>query len=80
MSIRKKHPPLRERYHNLKELYQESSEIVRNLETENSRLYHELYYLHEFISYKGLSEEYRFFEENAYEEYDENCPFPHLTI
>ena len=80
MSIRKKHPSLRDRYYALQKMYQESFEDIKDLENESSRLYHELHYLHEFISYKGLTEEYRFFKENAHEEYDENCPFPHLTL
>ena len=80
MSIRKKHPSLQERYYNLEKMYQETFENVRDLESEKSQLYQELRYLHEFISYKGLAEEYRFFEENAHEEYDEDCPFPRLTL
>lgn len=80
MSIRKKHPSLRERYDSLRKLYQDTCENVQDLESENSQLYRDLRYLQEFIIYKGLAEEYQFFEENAHEEYDEDCPFPRLTL
>ena len=42
--------------------------------------YHELRYLHGFISYKKLYDEYLFFEKNAHEEYDNDLPFSHLTL
>lgn len=37
-------------------------------------------YLSDFISYKKLDEEYRYFRENAHEEYEEDLPFPILTL
>lgn len=40
----------------------------------------EIRYLSGFISYKKTDEEYRYFRENAHEEYEEDLPFPHLTL
>ena len=40
----------------------------------------EIRYLSDFISYKKMDEEYRYFRENAHEEYEEDLPFPHLTL
>ena len=33
-----------------------------------------------FISYKKLEEEYSYFRENAHEEFEEDLPFPTLTL
>ena len=40
----------------------------------------EIKYLRAFVSYKKLEEEYHYFRENAHEEYEENLPFPTLTL
>ena len=72
--------PLQERYDNLQAHCLEMSEYIQDQSRELERAYSELRYLHEFISYKGLSEEYSYFEENAHEEYDKDCPFPRLTL
>lgn len=40
----------------------------------------ELRYLSAFIRYKELDEEYVFFREHAREVYDEDLPFPKLTL
>ena len=40
----------------------------------------EIKYLFGFISYKKLEEEYSYFRENAHEEFEEDLPFPTLTL
>ena len=45
-----------------------------------SQVHNELRYLHGFISYKKMYDEYLFFEKNAHEEYDDGLPFPRLTL
>ena len=40
----------------------------------------EIKYLFGFISYKKLEEEYNYFRENAHEEFEEDLPFPTLTL
>ena len=80
--MRNKRTPLslQERYDNLQLYCQEIREHVRDLEDELSRLNDELRYLQEFISYKKLTDEYQYFENNAHEEYDDSLPFPRLTL
>ena len=55
-------------------------EHVQDLKYELSQAHNELRYLHGFISYKKLYDEYLFFEKNAHEEYDDDLPFSHLTL
>ena len=71
---------LQDRYDNLQIYCQEMREYVQDLEYELSQAHNELRYLHEFISYKKLNDEYQFFEKNAHEEYDDDLPFSHLTL
>ena len=71
---------LQDRYDNLQIYYQEMCEHVQDLEYELSQAHNELRYLHGFISYKKLNDEYLFFEKNAHEEYDDDLPFPSLTL
>ena len=80
MRSRKKHLSLQERYDNLQEFCHEMNDHIQDQEHELSQAHEELRYLHEFINYKGLNDEYRFFEENAHEEYDDDQPFPWLTL
>ena len=71
---------LQDRYDNLQIYCQEMCEHVQELEYELSQAHNELRYLHGFISYKKLYDEYLFFEKNAHEEYDNDLPFSHLTL
>ena len=64
-------------------LYEELEELryyIGGLLKDQENYQEELEYLHSFISYKGLEEEYTYFRENAHEEYDEKLPFPTLTL
>lgn len=52
------------------------SDLLRDQEIDHE----EIKYLSAFISYKKLEEEYHYFRENAHEEYEEDLPFPTLTL
>ena len=71
---------LQERYDALQLYCQEICEHVKDLENEAVQDNNELRYLYEFISYKNLADEYRYFRENAHEEFDDEHPFPNLTL
>ena len=40
----------------------------------------EMRYLYDFIHYKELDEEYRYFRENAHEDTSKDQPFPSLVL
>ncbi len=75
-----KHLSLQERYENLQAFCQEMSEYLQDQKHELAEAHEELRYLQEFITYKNLNDEYRFFAENAHEEQDDEHPFPWLTL
>ena len=52
------------------------TDLLRDQETDHE----EIKYLFGFISYKNLEEEYNYFRENAHEEFEEDLPFPTLTL
>lgn len=52
------------------------TDLLRDQEIDHE----EIKYLSGFISYKNLDEEYGYFRENAHEEYEEDLPFPNLTL
>ena len=67
----------------VQDLYSQLDEmhsVISGLMDDQDKDLAEIRYLSEFISYKGLDEEYRYFCENAHEEYEEDLPFPHLTL
>ena len=80
MRNQRSHLSLQDRYDNLQIYCQEMREHVQDLEYELSQAHNELRYLHGFISYKKLYDEYLFFEKNAHGEYDDGLPFPRLTL
>lgn len=55
-------------------------DLITNLLRDQEVDHEEIKYLSAFISYKNLEEEYHYFCENAHEEYDEDLPFPTLTL
>lgn len=67
-------------YKNLQERYKEMNEFLLSLIEDNKQAGEELRYLHEFISYKELDEEFYYFKKNAHEEFDEDMPFSRLTL
>jgi hypothetical protein len=55
-------------------------DLITDLLRDQEIAHEEIRYLSDFISYKKLDEEYRYFRENAHEEYEEDLPFPILTL
>ncbi len=53
---------------------------IKYLEENEHEMGREINYLYSFISWKHLSDEFEYFKENAHEEYDDNLPFPTLTL
>ena len=67
-------------YQNLRERYEEMNDFLLSLLDDHKRAEEDLKYLNAFIHYKKLGEEFRYFKENAHEEYEPNLPFPYLTL
>ena len=63
-------------YDQLDEMRDLISDLLNDQEIDQT----EIKYLSGFISYKKLDEEYLYFRENAHEEYEEDLPFPTLTL
>jgi hypothetical protein len=55
-------------------------DLITDLLRDQEIAHEEIRYLSDFISYKKLDEEYRYFRENAHEEYEDDLPFPILTL
>jgi hypothetical protein len=67
-------------YQNLQERYEEMNDFLLSLLDDHKRAEEDLKYLNAFIHYKKLGEEFRYFRENAHEEYEPDLPFPLLTL
>lgn len=67
-------------YQDLQERYEEMHDVLLSLLDDQKRNEEDLKYLNEFIHYKKLDEEFRYFRENAHEKYEEDLPFPCLTL
>jgi hypothetical protein len=69
-----------ELYQNLQERYEEMNDFLLSLLDDHKHAEEDLKYLNAFIHYKKLDEEFRYFRENAHEEYEPDLPFPYLTL
>lgn len=67
-------------YQNLQERYEEMNDYLLDLIDDHERSTEDLRYLHDFIHYKNLDEEFRYFREHAHEEQDSELPFPYLVL
>ena len=67
-------------YRNLYENYEELSGFLRSALDDHERDTEEMWYLYDFIRYKGLDDEYRYFKENAHEDTSKDLPFPSLVL
>lgn len=67
-------------YQELQARCDEMSEYISGLTDDCRNQSEELRYLNEFISFKGLNEEFRYFRENAFEDPTDEMPFPRLII
>lgn len=67
-------------YESLQNRFNEMGDYLQSVLADNDRFSEELKYINEFIHYKKLDEEFLYFRENAVEEYEEDLPFPYLTL
>lgn len=59
---------------------QEMSDYIYRLTQDYERCLKENYCMSEYIRYRNLSGDFRYFSEHAREVSDENSPFPYLTL
>ena len=79
--MRRKTNRIQERFFkNLYENYEELSGFLTSALDSQYRDMEEMRYLCEFIRYKDLDEEYKYFRENAHEVTRKDMPFPILTL
>ena len=64
----------------LEHWYKTSREHIADLEENELSMGAEIHYLHSFIERKNLSDEFKYFKENAHEEFNDEHPFPKLTL
>ncbi len=64
------------KYQNLQERYEEMSDYLLDL-MENEE---DLKYLKDFVHYKRMDEEFRYFREHAHEDENSELPFPYLVL
>lgn len=67
-------------YRNLYENYEELSGFLRSALEDHERDTEEMRYLYDFIRYKGMDDEYRYFRENAHEDTSKDLPFSSLVL
>ena len=63
-------------YQNLRECYEEMNDYLLELIDEHRRTEEDLRYLNDFVQYKKLDEEFRYFREHAHEDENSELPFP----
>lgn len=64
----------------LQEYYQEMNDYLLDLIREHNDTLEERRYMHDFIHYKNLDEEFSYFKEHAHEDTDTDLPFPYLVL
>ena len=64
----------------LQEYYQEMHAYLRDLIREHNDTLEERRYMNDFIHYKNLDEEFRYFKEHAHEDTETELPFPYLVL
>ena len=70
----------RMKYNALLENCTDMSEHIQDLQDDLAQSHDELRYLQAFICYKKLEAEYLDFREHAHEVYEEDLPFPIITL
>ena len=68
------------KYRNLQVRYKEMNDFLLELMDDHKRTEEDLRYLTDFIHYKNLDEEFRYFREHAHENYEPDMPFSYLTL
>ena len=56
------------------------NDYLLDLIDEHRRTEEDLRYLNDFVHYKKLDEEFRYFREHAHEDENSELPFPYLTL
>ena len=65
---------------NLQERYEEMNDFFLDLIEDHTRAEEDLKYLKDFVHYKRLDEEFRYFRKHAHEDENSELPFPYLTL
>lgn len=65
---------------NLQERYEEMNDFLLDLIEDHTRAEEDLKYLKDFVHYKKLDEEFRYFREHAHEDENSELPFRYLTL
>ena len=68
------------KYQNLQERYEEMSDYLLDLIEKHKRTEEELRYLHDFVHYQKLDEDFQYFREHAHEDENSELPFPYLVL
>lgn len=67
-------------YQQLLERYEEMNGYLLELIDEHNQGKEDIRYMHDFIRYKNLNEEFSYFREHAHEDTDTKLPFPYLVL
>ena len=67
-------------YINTKANLEEACDHIRDLETDLDQYLAELKYLYDFVKYRELEEDFRFFRENAHLDSKKDLPFPSYVL
>ena len=80
MAKNKKLIKQKKKYQNLQERYDEMSDYLLDLIEKHKRSEEELRYLHDFVHYQKLDEDFQYFREHAHEDENSELPFPYLVL
>ena len=80
MAKNKKLIKQKKKYQKLQERYDEMSDYLLDLIEKHKRSEEELRYLHDFVHYQKLDEDFQYFREHAHEDENSELPFPYLVL
>ncbi|MBO5507948.1 MAG: hypothetical protein J6A00_09360 [Bacteroides sp.] len=69
-----------QQYQHLLERYDEMNDYLLELTDEHNHAKEDMRYMHDFIHYKNLDDEFSYFREHAHEDTDTELPFPYLVL
>ena len=67
-------------YQQLLDQYKEMNDYLLELIDEHKQAREDIRYMHDFIRYKNLNDEFSYFKEHAHEDTDTELPFPYLVL
>lgn len=70
----------KKKYEDLQEMFQEMSDYLQEVVTQQQSQAESIDYLSDYIAYKGLEEDFNYFRENAHRESDEDTSFPRYVM